>query len=159
MCSTGDQAAQQLAHVLIQLSCDAQHSDLSLAPFLAGLRRLTADWPLILQPHVTLLAYLTIAAGTHHAQCFTTMLATVSRTLVTMSNPFVAMHEIYERLWHQVELQANVNTPVKSDHTVLCLLGDKVHLWCVCNAAAAVLCCAHRMHSARMLLITPWTHA
>lgn len=79
--STGDQAAQQLAHVLIQLSFDAQHSGLSLDPFLAGLRRLAAEWPLILQPYVTLLAYLTIAAGTHHAQCFTTLPLCLQRLL------------------------------------------------------------------------------
>ena len=59
----GDSAAQQLAQALVQLSFDAQLQGLSLAPFLAGLRRLAADWPAILQPHVSSLCYLTVAAG------------------------------------------------------------------------------------------------
>ena len=62
-CHAGDKAATQLAKVLMQLSFDAQSSALSLTPFLAGLRRLPADWPATLQPYLAALGLLTPAAS------------------------------------------------------------------------------------------------
>ena len=55
--------AHQLAQVFLQLTFDAQHSNLSLTPIRSGLKRLSAEWPSVLQAHVPLLAHLTIAAG------------------------------------------------------------------------------------------------
>lgn len=60
---TGDKLASQLAQVLIQLSFEAQRSAVSLSPYLAGMRRLSADSPAILEPFLPSLGFLTTAAS------------------------------------------------------------------------------------------------
>ena len=59
----GDCLAEQLAAVLVQLVFEAQRWGLSLQPFLAGLRRLTSEWPSLLTPYIPLLGACITTAG------------------------------------------------------------------------------------------------
>jgi len=59
----GDCLAQQLAAVLVQLVFEAHRWGLSLQPFLAGLRRLTSEWPSLLTPYIPLLGACITTAG------------------------------------------------------------------------------------------------
>lgn len=60
---TGDALAEQLARVLLQLLSEAEQAGMSLQPWLAGLRRLAADWPTVLLPFLPFLATCITTAG------------------------------------------------------------------------------------------------
>ena len=67
----GDDLAEQLAVVLLQLLCEEQQGEQrggqqggqSLHPFLLGLRRLATDWPPLLLPYIPLLGSCITTAG------------------------------------------------------------------------------------------------
>ena len=71
MSIAGDELAEQLAVVLLQLLCEGQlggqmgdqQGGQSLQPFLLGLRRLATDWPTILLPYIPLLGCCINTAG------------------------------------------------------------------------------------------------
>ncbi len=59
----GDRLAEQLAALLVQLLFEAQQWGFSLQPFLAALRRLASEWPLLLTAYMPLLGACITAAG------------------------------------------------------------------------------------------------
>ena len=65
-CILGDKVAEHLAGILIQLLFEAQQGGHEVQPFLAGLRRLSAEWPAVLMPFLPFLGSCITSAGQQH---------------------------------------------------------------------------------------------